>query len=238
MSLLLHAGAEPVDFETLRACATPPATPTHHPIPHHRIVEMTKHALTFYGHEVIEEHYGLTKDGARFFGLLSLRSTYGDYVDVCGLRNSHDKSLPVGLAWGSRVLVCDNTAFIGDHVIRRKHTPKALRDIHGLLAELIEPLALQREQQHKTVELYKNTALPDPMAHHAIMELYKEGVLNIQRVPDVLHQWQEPAFDWGPPTAWRMFNAVTHTLTGKVAEAPHLTKNLHTVLDSVCQRVH
>ena len=30
-------------------------------------------------------------------------------------------------AFGSRVFVCDNLAFIGDHVIRRKHTVKAKR---------------------------------------------------------------------------------------------------------------
>ncbi len=236
--LMLHAGAEPVDFAILRNLPVPQSTPTHVPIPHHRLVEMMRHALTFYGHEVQGEHHGVTQDGARYFGLLTLKSPYGDYSDSVGLRNSHDKSLPVGVSYGSRVFVCDNLAFSGDHVIRRKHTAKALRDIHGLLAELVEPLMKQREIQHKTFETYKATALSEDLADHAIMELYRKDVLNVQRIPEVLGQWNEPPFDWGGRTAWRLFNAVTHTLAGRVAENPHVTTQLHRVIDGICERVH
>jgi hypothetical protein len=34
------------------------------------------------------------------------------------------------------------------------------------------------------------------------------------------------------------FNAATFALEGKVAERPDLTKNLHQVIDSVCETVH
>jgi hypothetical protein len=83
---------------------------------------MAESGVGMYGHEVTDEHHGVTPDGARYFGLLSLRSTYTGYEDTVGLRNSHDKSFPVGIAFGSRVFVCDNTAFIADHVISRLHT--------------------------------------------------------------------------------------------------------------------
>ena len=33
-------------------------TATHVPIPHFRVVDMLKHTLAFYGHEVTAEHYG------------------------------------------------------------------------------------------------------------------------------------------------------------------------------------
>jgi hypothetical protein len=67
--------------------------------------------------------------GARYFGLLMLRPPYGDYGDLVGLWNSHNKSFPIGIAFCSRVFVCDNLAFIGDHVIKRKHTFKAKREL-------------------------------------------------------------------------------------------------------------
>jgi hypothetical protein len=73
------------------------------------------------------QHHAITPDGARYFGMLTLRSNYGDYGDLVGLRNSHDKTFPIGIAFGSRVFVCDNLAFIGDHVIRRKHTVRRPR---------------------------------------------------------------------------------------------------------------
>ena len=122
MTLVLHAGAKPIDYDDLRALSTPPATQTHVPIPHHRVMDPAPYSLSYYGHEVVERHFGVTEDGMRFFGVLTLRSPYGDYCDTLGLRNSHDKSLPIGVAFGSKVFVCDNLSFNADIVIKRKHS--------------------------------------------------------------------------------------------------------------------
>jgi hypothetical protein len=129
VALLLHTGAEQIEYDELRDLPIPAATSTHVPIPHHRVVDMLVHTLSFYGHEVIEQHHGVTKDGLRYFGLLSLRSPYTGYTDTVGLRNSHDKTFPIGIAFGAKVFVCDNLSFIADHVIRRKHTANAMRAI-------------------------------------------------------------------------------------------------------------
>jgi hypothetical protein len=122
MSLMLHVGAAALAYDDLRSVVMPPATETHVPVAHHEVVELVRYALGFYGHEIVEEAHAITQDGARYFGLMSLRSPYGEYTDTVGLRNSHDKTFPIGLAFGSKVFVCDNLAFVGDHVIRRKHT--------------------------------------------------------------------------------------------------------------------
>lgn len=232
--LMLHAGADPISYEGLRTVETPEATATHVPIPHHRIVDIVRHMLSFYGHEVTEEHHGITKDGNRYFGCLSLRSQYGDYTDTIGLRNSHDKHFPVGIAFGSRVFVCDNMAFSADHVVKRKHTIRAKHELPALISEIVEPLALEREAQHRTIELYKGTALNDDRADQAIMQLYRRNVINVTRIAEVLSEWEKPSHDWGNKTAWRLFNATTFALTGKVAENPAVTRQLHDVLDAVC----
>ena len=238
MTLILHAGAEIVDYDGLRALETPEATDTHVPIPHHMVVDMVKYSLGFYGHELIDENYGVTPDGARFFGVLSLRSPYGDYVDTVGLRNSHDKRFPIGISIGSRVFVCDNLAFNGDHVIRRKHTAKARRDLPGLVAEVIEPLGEARKAQAITFERYKATELTDDIADLAVMQLYRKGAINVTRIADVLSAYDDPPHDWGDKTAWRLFNAATFSLTGRVSEDPRLTTTVHKVIDGVCERIH
>jgi hypothetical protein len=51
-----------------------------------------------------------------------LRSTYTGYEDVPGSRNSHDRSFPVSIGYGSQVFVCDNMAFLAEHQIKRRHT--------------------------------------------------------------------------------------------------------------------
>lgn len=238
MTLMLHAGAKEVDYDGLRALTTPDATATHVPIPHFRVVDLMKSTLAMYGHDVTEEHYGVTEDGARFFGVISLKSPYGDYTDTVGLRNSHDKRFPIGVGFGSRVFVCDNLAFISDHVIRRKHTLNAKRDLPGLVGELIEPLAIERERQHQKFLIYQGTELEDQAADHAIMSMYRQGVIGVQRIADVCEQWDTPAHDWGGRTAWRLFNATTFALTGKVVEQSDLTPRLHKVIDGVCHAVH
>ena len=123
--LMLHAGAEPVDYVGLRALSTPVATSTHVPVAHHSVVDMVKYALGYHGHELVQEDYGVTPDGDKFFGVLSLKSPYGDYTDMVGLRNSHNKTFPISIAIGSRVFVCDNLAFSAEIVIKRRHTLNA-----------------------------------------------------------------------------------------------------------------
>ena len=130
--------------------------------------------------------------------------------------------------------MCSNLAFIGDHVIRRRHTVNAKRELPGLLMEIIEPLALQREHQAKKFEHYQHAMLTDQQADHAIMQLYRQGVIGVQRIADVAREWDEPSFDDFKETrsAWRLFNATTFALNGRIAENPSITSRLHAVIDA------
>jgi hypothetical protein len=236
MTLILHAGAEEVPFEGLREAFTPEPTRSHVPIPHYRLVDMMRHTLSYYGHRITEEHHGLTPDGNRYFGVLSLKSKYGDYEDTVGLRNSHDKKFPVGISMGARVFVCDNLSFMAEHVIKRKHTVNAVRDLPGLVAQIVEPLADIREAQQIVFERYKQTVVSPRTADYGIMEMYRRGVINVQRIADVQKEWEEPSFvGFEMRNAWRLFNAVTHALEGKVTMNPNSTQKLHEVIDGVCE---
>ena len=237
MTLMLHAGGRDIAYGDLCDLPTPEPTESHVPIPHHSVVEMVRYALGFYRHELLEEHHAITPDGLNYFGVLSLRSPYGDYTDMVGLRNSHKKQFPIGIAIGSRVFVCDNLAFNADHLIRRKHTANAKRDLPGLVAGVIEPLGDARRAQAETFGRYKALELPDSIADQAIMTLYREGVINVTRIADVLQAYEEPPHDWGDKTPWRLFNATTFALAGRVAENPTATQRLHEVIDGVCTRL-
>ena len=238
MTLMLHVNASQIDYDGLRQLETPEGTNTHVPIPHFRFVDMVAHSLAYFGHEVVAQHHGVTEDGMRYFGLLSLRSPYTGYEDTLGLRNSHDKTIPLGIAFGSRVFVCDNMAFIADHVVKRKHTAKALRDLPYLVSQLVEPLAIQREQQKLTFDRYQGTEVSDELADLAIMRMYRGQIINVTRIAEVVEQWERPTHDWGDKTAFRLFNAATFALTGRVSEKPSVTSDLHKIIDGVCERVH
>ena len=239
MTLMLHAGASVIDYAALRELETPAATPTHVPVEHYRVIDLLKSTLGMYGHQVTDEHHGVTPDGMRYFGLISLRSTHTGYEDTVGLRNSHDKSFPISIGFGSRVFVCDNLAFIAETTIKRRHTANAKRDLPGLVGELIEPLALHREQQYRTFERYKGTLLTDQQADHAVLNMFRQGIINIQRVPEVLSEWEAPTFEeFDQRNAWRLFNAATFALTGRVIENAQITPKLHQVIDGACTRLN
>lgn len=236
--LMLHCGADEVPFDQLQQLETPEATKSHVPIPHFRVADLVRHALGYYGHQVVEEHHGVTEDGMRYFGLMRLRSDYGGYEDTVGLRNSHDKKFPIGISFGSRVFVCDNLSFSGDHVIKRRHTANAKRELPGLVMEAIEPLIDARTAQQRQFDAYKATPLSPELADHAIMQMYRQGVINVQRIAEVHQEWETPSFDdFIERNAWRMFNAATHVLSGRVVNNPSSTQALHTIIDGVCETI-
>jgi hypothetical protein len=70
--------------------------------------------------------------------------------------------------------------------------------------------------------------------------MYREGIINVQRIPEVLHEWEEPTFEefQTERNAWRLFNAATFALTGRVVENPTATPKLHKVIDGACTRLN
>ena len=238
--LNLHSGGELVSYDALRQVVPPEPTKTHVPIAHHRVVDLVKGTLAMFGHEVVDEHHALDHQGMRYFGLLTLRSPYTGYTDTVGLRNSNDRALPVGIGFGSRVFVCSNLSFVADHVIKRRHTQNLKRDLPGLMGELIEPLAIQREKQRQTFDRYRHTMLTSMHADHAIMAMYRMNVINVQRIADVVREWDTPTFEEfnEDRSVYRLFNAVTYALTGRVMENPRATPRLHAILDTVCEEIN
>jgi hypothetical protein len=235
MGMLLHVGAKEVDYDAVRAVVTPDATHSHVPVPHHRIVDLVRHTLGYYGHEVTEEKHALTEDGMRYFGLMQLRSSSGAFEDVVALRNSHDKRFPIGLAFGGHVFVCDNLSLMADMVIVRKHTANAKRDIPYMVEEAVGPLADLRDRQAQKFFQYRAATLRPEQVDHAIMEMYRKDVVPVTKIADVWHEWDTPSFeDFAQDyTAWRLFNAVTFILNGRIVGDPRTTQHLHNIIEHV-----
>ena len=81
----------------------------------------------------------------------------GTYLDLAA--DAWAPALQRFACFGSRVLVCDNLAFSADHVIKRKDTVRAKRELPGLLSEIILPLKDQRLAQNQRLLTYRETPL-------------------------------------------------------------------------------
>jgi hypothetical protein len=237
-NLCLHTGANNVSREQIAAVTTPERTKTWVPLPHHKLLDGVQEQLQQAGLTVVSEAHGLTKDGARYFGLLQVQNGHSspDFGLVVGLRNSHDQTFPAGLVVGASVFVCDNLSFSGEVRLARKHTAHLERDLPALIQKAVGRMGDMRRTQEERFDAYKRYELGDSAAHDLIVRALDARVLTPTRLPDVLEEWREPRhpeFREGR-TAWRLFNAFTEELKGNLAALPHRTQALHGLLDAHC----
>ena len=235
-NLTLHCGAHAVEREALTLAPTPARTESWVPIPHLRLLTQVLGTLQRSGLDVVSEAHGLSRDGRRYFGLLQVAGADRDFGLVVGLRNSHDKSFPAGLAVGASVFVCDNLSFSGEVKLARKHTSMIERDLPQLVESAVGRLGDLRHTQEERFARYRVTELSDPQVHDLIVRAMDARVLPVTKVPDVLAEWREPRHPefregW---TGYRLFNAFTETLKGNLDLLPRRTQALHGLLDTAC----
>jgi hypothetical protein len=103
-----------VDRAFLEQVYTPPATDTHQPVAHSRLVDVIEEALAFRHIRIENSEFALSKDGMKMFGLLTVNQVYEGVEFAIGLRNSNDKSMRLGMVAGYKVTVCSNMMLAGD----------------------------------------------------------------------------------------------------------------------------
>jgi hypothetical protein len=240
LDLCLHTGARRVARDDVAAAPTPDRTRSWVPVPHQRLLDLVRRTLEASGLSVVNEAHALWNDGARYFGLLEVvnGTTHADYGLVVGLRNSHDKTFPAGLACGSGVFVCDNLAFSGEVKLARKHTRYIERDLPQLVARAVGRLGDLRRQQDQRLDAYRTHHITDESAHDLMVRAIDARVLPVTSLPKVVDEWREPSheeFAADGPTVWRLFNGFTEALKGRnLAELPRRTQALHGLLDVAC----
>jgi hypothetical protein len=234
--LCLHCGGHLATREEVQQTLTPSPTATWQPIPHMELIEEVEHALALNHLSIGSVAHSLSHNGERYFGIMEIKShqlTADDYGYVVGLRNSHNKTFPVGLVAGASVFVCDNLSFSGEIRMTRKHTRFIRRDLVSLVQGSIGKLMIAWQQQDQRIERYKDHDLTDEQVHDIVIRSVDVGILPNRKLPELLHEWREPRYeDFQPRTAWSLFNGYTEVLKGNLTELPRRTERLHGLLDS------
>ena len=166
LNLCLHCGSRQTPRELIDSAPTPARTRTWVPIAHHRLLDLVESTLGGHGFRVVNQAHALWGDGLRYFGLLEVLngSAHDDYGLVVGLRNSHDKSFPAGIALGSQVFCCDNLAFSSEVTLARRHTRFIERDLPQVVHRAVARPTDMRGKQDRRIESYKQTELDDRTA--------------------------------------------------------------------------
>lgn len=220
--LMLHSGARRVERQELDSVEPPPATATWFPLKHSVVLDRVLGTLESSGYQITKQQFALSADKHRFFGTLDLASPIADGITLSvGIRNSNDKSFPIGFMAGDRVFCCDNLAFSAETVIARKHTRFGERRFNDALSRAITGLRQYTGVAQKRIEALQHFDLSEDAANSYLLQAAEKGVVGWRLLPQVINEWRQPSHEeFKPRTAWSLFNAFTEVLKERQTKQP------------------
>lgn len=239
MSLFLGRETDVITRGELIRLPEPKSSGRHYPIPHATLLAHVEQRMSELSLPIEKVELGVSHNAAKFFGILTT-SKLGDYGALqIGLRNSHDKTFCASLAFGSSVMVCDNMCFDGEHVLRRRNTRFADRDLPYLVNSVMtnfSKFAGAIAAKHST---YRATQIEDDTARALLCRMAENGGLPYSGLKTALSEWHEPRhpeFLENGKSVWRCLQAATESVKG-FAELDKRTIRISQVVDGHCKRI-
>lgn len=236
-TLVTHCGAREVSREELNQIEAPPPTQTWYPVRHSTVVESVSDLLRTGGFEIQKATYAVSRQGARMFATLDLTTSLCTGVTLAvGIRNSCDRSFPLGFCAGSRVFLCDNLAFRADLLVARKHTRFGQDRFREAIAQAVGSLGQFQQVEADRIRRFQNLTLSDERAESLILRSFERGFVSYRALPALIQEWRQPSHDYGPdPSLWRLFNAWTTVLAPVAKRSPQrfasLTMDVQRMID-------
>ena len=208
MGLMMSEGKF-VGRDEIALVPTPEATASWKPVPHTEVIDAVTDVVRAHNWQILDEQYGLARDGQRMFGFMRINKTSSTEWSRCiGIRNSHDQSIAVGLAAGLCVKVCSNLMLGGSMVLKRRHTSRI--ELNGLVMEAIDELDNEFLTLETVAEDLKMFYVKDDQARVAIVKAAEAGAVNSCDIVPIFRVFKEPQHEeFAEPTRWSLLNAFT-----------------------------
>jgi hypothetical protein len=221
-NLVLHRGARIVTREEMDMMDAPAPTKTWFPLRHGTVLDAVLSTLEDASFRVNGMQLSLSSDNARFFGTLDLATPIAQGTTLAvGVRNSIDKTFPLGFCAGCRVFVCDNLAFHSELLVSRKHTVNGRFRFQEAIALAVKGLGQFRETETIRIKRMRDFTLTDQHAESLILRAFEQGIVSIRTLPQVIKAWREPPYaEFEDHTLWALLNAFTGVLNDLRASNP------------------
>ena len=208
MGLMMSEGKF-VGRDEIALIPTPAATVSWRPVPHREVIDAVTDVVKAHNWQILDEQYGLARDGQRMFGVIRInRSSSMEWSRCIGIRNSHDRTIAVGLAAGLTVRCCSNLMFGGSTVLKRRHTSRF--ELNGLVLEAVEELEMEFLTLENVAEDLKIQYVRDDAARIAIVKAAEAGAVNSCDIVPIFREFKEPRHEeFIEPTRWSLLNAFT-----------------------------
>jgi len=237
-STLLAHGSRIVTREELDLIKAPESTATWFPVDHSLVIDTVSQALVAAGFQIERMKFAVSRtNDARLFAVADLTSVLATGVNLAvGIRNSFDRSLPLGFVAGSKVFVCDNLQFRSELIVARKHTRHGAQRFQSAICQAIQSLVQFRTTETARIRRLQFTELTDLKAESVLLRSYEQGLVSHRLLPRVIEQWRKPSFEeFEARTAWSLLNAFTTVIGERLSTNPQeyaaLTIRLQAMLD-------
>ena len=186
---------------------------------------------------------------ARMFGVLQIGNH--DHLDgkvglMMGLRNSVDKSLSVGVCFGSKVFVCDNlifTAYVNEDengqafLNTRKHTDieRTRADVMTRLHKSISRYGVVKEAQENLYRCLMEIKIERRRVHDILVKSIVKDIIPRKDILNVRENYFndiELSGKFPDPTAWSLFNAYTENAKSYQDKNPFVSSDRGIALTS------
>jgi len=215
MTLLLHQGGKQCSLQDLRDIPMPAETRSFKPVSHYDLaVNIAKVAGDLLSEFTLKSsQYGVARDFGQLFGVHTFQNSNTELGLSIAFRNSLDKSLSVGMAFGASVFVCDNLALQGEIVKIRKHTTNIHTDLEEMILTGVYRARTSFISAVDDARLMQQIEISTDGAYHALGHLFGHKVLSPRQMPVALKEWNLPSHEeFEPRTLWSFYNAVTEAL--------------------------
>ena len=220
--LVLHRGGRVVTREELDRIDAPPATDTWFPLKHGFVLDSVVATLEAASFRIERTQLSVAREDARFFGTLDLSSPVSEGVTLAvGVRNSIDKSFPLGFCAGSRVFVCDNLSFRSELLVNRKHTRFGETRFAEAISLAVRSLTVFQEAEGYRIDRMRSFSISDTEAESLMLRSYEREIISHRALPAVIAAWRKPTHvDFEPRTHWSLMNAFTGAIQGRATSNP------------------
>ena len=225
MSLILHCGAKPINYDELRSIPVPDRNhkwvgkqgKTYEinrseqwaGLQHADFAEAVEVGCNKLGMPLDMERskWGVSEDGSDLFGLVKFRQSVDgkptsvsryfneDVEPSMGLRHSNRGKFSAQATCGGSVMVCDNLAITGTIVIRQKHTTHNMANIVDNVRIGLVDYILGLPRLTNMVEELKSACLTDQHVSQLYLEAGRSKLLPWSHLGMIDQYWQNPTHD-------------------------------------------
>lgn len=166
-------------------------------VPHRDLAEGVCTELARRDCELVTDRWATMRKGQALIGVVELRLPDIEEIPgqgyAVGISHANDMSQPMRIVVGSRVFVCDNGAFTGEYVLRRKHTSGL--NLGWEIRNSIERALTQFNETRNVIDGMKTRRMDAGEIDHAWVEMGRRDILPWSAIGKAVALYDEPPHD-------------------------------------------